>query len=116
MRPLIVPAPHQTDQELAQQIVRLTGQLGLPSSAVATDSGGPRLAYRVEQPIYDAWLREMGINPDAPAQASTTTAAVSVTATAKSTAGAGVEGSAAPAAPSTTTTKKAAKAGKATAS
>lgn len=108
---VIVPAPHQTDQELAQQLVGLARELGLDSGAIATDTSGPRMAFRVSQDLYDAWLIELGAIPagdDTGGQESAGAADDS------DPAGAGAKGSAAPAA-SPITTRKTAKAGKAAA-
>lgn len=87
MRPLIVPAPHQTDQQLAQLLLGLAAEQGLPASVVEVDSTGPRNAYRVTEPLYDAWLAE--IAGDGPQTGEPVTD--------EDQAGAGVEGSAAPA-------------------
>lgn len=101
MRPLIVPAPHQSDGDLARLLTGLAKELGLPGDAIATDTGGPRVAYRVDTAIYDAWLIEQGHSvipaDDAVPAAGTASGDLDP-------AGAGVEGSAAPAA-STTTSK-----------
>jgi hypothetical protein len=107
-QPLIVPAPHQSDQALAQQLTGLARELGLPSSAIATDTGGPRVAYRVATELYDAWLIEMGAIPAAPepvALPAQDSSAAATAAAGDDSAGAGVEGSVAPAV-STTTKKK----------
>lgn len=99
MRALITTSPGQSVGELAGLLNALATDLGMPGT-VATDTSGPRMAFRVPPQVYDAWLSETGVNAaDAPPEPVATKAAAYPPAAATEP-GAAVEGSAAP------TTKK----------